>query len=212
MTTSVSTAAESTTSVGSVLMDWWVMSGALVILVYASMTFSVGLSVLVFFSFLVLMLFMLMVDGLVDIDFVEVVLVQMFLLEMEVVDMDLVQMMLVNDMLMLVMLVDHLLGLVMLMDDFLCSVAVGLEVLNGVGWAGNGGVGVVFSNSGGSLRVGILTIDNFNWTASESTATSTTSESATATTTSESSPNGSAATISASSVSNFNGWSTISGG
>lgn len=126
------------------------------------MGLSMGLLVLVFLSFLVLVFLVGVVDWLVNIDLVEVVFVEMLLLEMEVVEMDLVQMVLMDDMLMVVVLVDHLLVLVVLMNNFLRLVLMGLEMLDGVGWDLLVGVGVILLDNGRGMGVGVFSPDDLN--------------------------------------------------
>jgi hypothetical protein len=148
----------------SIFVNWRVVSGALVELVHAGMRLSMGLFVLVFLGFLVLMLFVLVENWLMDVDFVEVVLVEMLGLQMLVVEMDFVEVVLVDDMLMLVVFVDHLLRLVVLVNDFLGLVGMGLVVLDGMVGLDHVGMAVVFLHGGGALGVRVLTVDNSNGT------------------------------------------------
>lgn len=136
------------------------------------MCFAMGLTMLMLLSFLMLMLFMHVVDGLVNIDLVQIMFVQMLLLEMQVMKVNLVKMMLMDHMLMVVMLVNHFLCLVVLVDDLLGAVLVVLEVLDGVSWFLDISVVVILLDRGGTLGVRVLSVNDLHGLMSMSISTS----------------------------------------
>jgi len=68
----------------------------------------------------------------------------------------------VEDVLVVVMLVDHLLLLKVLMNDLLCAVLMSLKMLNGMRRFLNIRMAVVFLHNGGTVGMGVLTMDDFD--------------------------------------------------
>jgi len=89
--------------------------------------------------------------------------VQMILLEMEVMEMDFVEVMLVEHMGVLVMFVDHFLCLMVLMDNFLCFVSIVMEMLDRVRWLLHPGVVVVLLHFCWPVRMCCFSVDYRDW-------------------------------------------------
>jgi len=114
----------------------------------------------VFLGFTVLMLFIVMVDWLVDVFLVDVILMEVVHLGVEVVGMDLVEMVLMDDVLMIVVFVNEFFGVVMIVNHFLGSGSVGIEMLDGVTWFVDPAVAVGFTDVGWADGVGIFSVED----------------------------------------------------